>query len=75
MRKNLTIGSNTYFKKNIDRKQSIKELHTKHKEINKEESISEPDLDIELSLEHESLIRKILIEKNLISNDIGEDTM
>jgi len=35
----------------------------------------EPDIDVELSLEHESLIRKILIEKKLITPDIEEDTM
>ncbi len=75
MRKNFTVACNTHFKRECDRKQTIKELHTKHKETNKEEVLAEPEIDVELSLEHESLIRKILIEKNLITEDIEEDTM
>lgn len=75
MRKNFTVACNTHFKRESDRKHTIKELHTKHKEKNKEEVLQEPDIDVELTLEHESLIRKILIEKNLITEDIEEDTM
>jgi len=75
MKKNYTIGFNTNLYKVYDRKQTIKELQMKHKERNKEDTVAEPDIDIELSLEHESLIRKILVEKNLITHDIEEDTM
>lgn len=73
MKKNLTIAYNANFKKDYDRKQTIKELIIKHKD-NKQE-IAEPDIEDELSLEHESLIRKILLDKNLISHFLVEDTM
>jgi hypothetical protein len=62
-------------KKNFDGGQSIREL----KEIKSQRQEHTDNIkafeDIELTLEHESIIRKVLFGKNIIPDDTTEESM
>ncbi len=81
LKQNLSVGNFISSKKFFDGRQTIREIKqfkSKRKEysgsINALEDFEDFE-DFELTLEHESMIRKILFEKNIIPNDTTEDSM
>lgn len=74
-KQNLSVGNFINSKKFFDGRQTIREkeeIKSKRKEYSDGNSSI---IDIELTFEHESMIRKILFSKNLLSIDTPEETM
>lgn len=75
-KKNFSVENFMNSKKFFDGKQSIRhinEVKSKRKEYSSDSNIS--IIDIELTYEHESMIRKVLFEKKLITEDIPEEIL